>query len=156
MAPDSKDYTWDVIATYARDQRMSDMAPFGADVRRIDAALAGVFDGFAIDPKRVAVVGMSDGASYAIALGGYNADLFSSVLAFSPGMATPMPPGPRPRVFIAHGRNDRVIPFTTTTLKIAPILLQYGFDVDVELFDGVHELKPDMMAKGFAWWLPAS
>ena len=40
---------------------------------------------YAVDPSRVAVGGFSDGASYALSLGLTNGDLFTHVLAFSPG-----------------------------------------------------------------------
>ena len=75
------------------------------------------------------------------------------VMAFSPGGVAEPPPGPRPRIFIAHGDRDSVIPVETTTQGIAPGLRQLGFRVDVEVFTGGHELRPQKMADGFQWWL---
>ncbi len=153
LAPDSADYTWDVVANYGRTGRIARNGGFGIDARRIDEALAKAFERFNIDPDRIAAVGMSDGASYALALGEYNPGLFRRVLAFSPGLVLPPPAAERRPVFIAHGRSDRVIPVETVTNRIAPILKSAGFAVEVDLFDGGHELHAASMAKGFAWWL---
>ena len=80
MAPDSRGGTWDVIAGPG----------FGADVEFIDRALARVFEQVDIDPARITLGGFSDGASYALSLGLANGDLFSHILAFSPGFLAPM------------------------------------------------------------------
>ena len=48
-------------------------------------ALAWTFERYAVDPHRLAVGGVSDGASYALSLGLTNGDLFKQILAFSPG-----------------------------------------------------------------------
>jgi poly(3-hydroxybutyrate) depolymerase len=85
LAPDSRDTTWDAI----RDG-------FGADVEYLNRALAYVFDHAAIDPARVVIGGFSDGASYAISLGLANGDLFSRVVAFSPGFVVSAPPHGHP------------------------------------------------------------
>jgi len=152
LAPDSDDYTWDLIVGVGR-ARPNDPEPrFGADTARIDEALRLVFDRFAIDPDRAAAMGMSDGASYALSLGVRNPELFRSVAAFSPGHIV-SPAGGGPRVFIAHGRQDKVLAVTTTTMGIAPLLRRTGHDVQVELFNGGHELRPDMMKAAFEWWL---
>lgn len=42
--------------------------------------------GVAIDPAHVAIGGFSDGASCALSLGLVNGDLFTHVMAFSPGL----------------------------------------------------------------------
>jgi hypothetical protein len=56
-----------------------------------------------VDPTRLAVGGFSDGTSYALSLGLTNGDLFSHVLAFSPGFAVPARRRGRPRLFLSHG-----------------------------------------------------
>jgi poly(3-hydroxybutyrate) depolymerase len=77
LAPESRRSSWDIIS--ARE--------YGPDVDYIDEALEQVFGWF--DVSRVATAGFSDGASYALCLGLANGDLFSDVLAFSPGFAAP-------------------------------------------------------------------
>src|SRR5262245_7245525 len=90
LSPASEGSTWDAIE-----------GSYGRDVRTIDQALTRTFAARRVDPKRIAVCGFSDGASYALGLGLANGDLFSSVMAFSPCF---VPPGARPdgkpRIFI--------------------------------------------------------
>src|SRR6185436_5489678 len=74
LAPNSRDTTWDAITD-----------GFGPDVEFVNRALERVFTTVAIDSTRVGIGGFSDGATYAIALGLINGDLFSSVAAFSSG-----------------------------------------------------------------------
>jgi len=81
LAPDSRDGTWDGI----RGQ-------YGRDVAFLNRALERVFATVAIDPARVSIGGFSDGASYALSLGLINGDLFSRVVAFSPGFVIPGEP----------------------------------------------------------------
>jgi acetyl esterase/lipase len=65
LAPDSRGRdTWDVIR-----------GGYGPDIQFIDRALGYVFERFSIDPRRVAVGGFSDGASYALSIGLMNGDL---------------------------------------------------------------------------------
>jgi phospholipase/carboxylesterase len=65
VIPDSRQPTWDMI-----------LGDYGPDVRFIDRALALAFSKCRIDPKKVAVGGFSDGATYALSLGITNANLF--------------------------------------------------------------------------------
>jgi predicted esterase len=91
LAPQSQGRTWDIIVDV-----------LGPDVKFIDQALAYVFERLAVDPKRTALAGFSDGASYALTLGLMNGDLFSHILAFSPGFAAPKEHQDHPRIFISH------------------------------------------------------
>src|SRR5262245_32939080 len=78
LAPDSRLRTWDVL-----------MGGYGPDVAFIDAALEQTFRRYAIDPAHLAIEGFSDGASYGLSLGVANGDLFTHILAFSPGFMAP-------------------------------------------------------------------
>src|SRR5262249_47241789 len=99
LAPNSREYTWDAI-----------LGTFGPDVELLNRALDWVFKQAAIDPARVAIGGFSDGATYALSLGLINGDLFSRVVAFSPGFVVEGLPEGRPRVFISHGTSDHILP----------------------------------------------
>jgi phospholipase/carboxylesterase len=134
IAPQAQGATWDFLR-----------GGFGPDVARVDRALAAVFAGHAIDPERIAIGGFSDGASYALTLGLANGDLFRSVLAFSPGFeAAPIHKG-RPRVFIAHGTGDPVLPIDRTSHRIVPALQRLHLDVRYHEFDGGHVVPPDVV-----------
>ncbi len=54
--------------------------------------------------------GFSDGASYALSIGLTNGDLFTHVVAFSPGFASPVTYTGKPPVFVSHGTHDEVLP----------------------------------------------
>jgi phospholipase/carboxylesterase len=135
LAPKSAGPTWDGV----RDG-------FGPDVEAIDIALDAAFSRFPVDPERVAIGGFSDGASYALSLGVTNGDLFSRVLAFSPGfLRTVVRRGSRPKIFISHGTADRVLPIDRCSRRLVPRLHAEGYDVDYREFAGRHEVPPDQV-----------
>ena len=96
LAPKSRGRTWDLLA-----------GGYGPDVEFIDRALEQTLGRLAVDPERLAVGGFSDGASYALSLGIDNGDLFSHVLAFSPGFSAPAERRGMPPVFVSHGTADQ-------------------------------------------------
>ena len=135
VVPESRGGTWDVIG-----------GGYGPDVAFIDRAMEQVFARYAVDPARIAVAGFSDGASYALSLGLTNGDLFSDVLAFSPGFAAPAKAVGRPRVFISHGEDDRILPIDRCSRVLAPRLRRAGYDLDYREFAGGHVVPPEMTA----------
>ncbi|MFF5202172.1 alpha/beta hydrolase [Micromonospora parva] len=138
VAPDSSAASWDLIA-----------GGFGADVRRIDALLATVFDGYPV--ADVTVGGFSDGASYALSLGLANGDLIDAVVAFSPGFAAPPVTHGRPRVFISHGVDDRVLPIDVCSRRLVPHLRDLGYDVTYEEFSGGHDIPVPVRDSAISW-----
>ena len=97
LALTSRGPTWDAVEGRGR---------YGSDAAAIDRSLEGVFSYYAVDPTRIAVGGYSDGASYALSLGITNGDLFTHVLAFSPGFMVPAGQRGSPRIFVSHGTRD--------------------------------------------------
>ena len=146
VGPVAKDVTWDVIATSRElDTRRTrpSLAPtrFGEDARRIDRDLAALFASAPIDPKRIALLGFSDGASYSLSLGLANPQLFSWVIAFSPGFALwPKHVSLGQKIFIAHGTQDTRLPFEATRDDIVKPLRAAGVEVQFRSFDGDHVL----------------
>ena len=140
LAPDSRGPTWDVL-----------MGGFGSDVDFIDAALDGVFDEVAVDPRRLIVSGFSDGASYALSLGLGNGDLFSHVIAFSPGFMAPDARRGNPPLFISHGTGDRVLNIDACSRSLVPILEQAGYRVTYAEFDGGHEVPRSVLRSALEW-----
>src|SRR5262245_5728188 len=130
VVPDARDNTWDGI-----DSRI------GPDVEFIDAALGHAFQRVPIDPTRLAIGGASDGASYALSLGLATGDLFTHLIAFAPGwIFRPGPPVGRPRIFIAHGTRDRVLPIEFTSRRMVPRLRDAGYDVTYREIDAAHQV----------------
>jgi predicted esterase len=100
LSPASQEGTWDAIRS-----------GYGPDVRFIDQALAKVFAQRRVDPRKIAVCGFSDGASYALGLGISNGNLFRAVLAFSPGFVpTGVAERGNPRIFVSHGTKPALGP----------------------------------------------
>jgi phospholipase/carboxylesterase len=144
LVPESRGKTWDVVHE-----------GFGPDVKFINNALAWVFNRYDVDQRHLAVAGFSDGASYALSLGITNGDLFSHVMAFSPGFALPASQHGAPRMFISHGNLDAILPIANTK-RIVSRLQSAGYDVRFEEFSGPHRTPVDITAKAFAWFTAAS
>lgn len=140
VSPDSRGATWD--RTYGS---------FGPDSRFIDNALSDTFLRCDIDRQRMAILGFSDGASYALSLGRTNGDLFSKIVAFSPGFMKPNVERGKPGVFVSHGIRDSILRIDRTSRRLVPRLRENGYDVTYEEFDGTHEIPPAIAADAFAW-----
>ena len=143
LAPDSRGVTWDL-----------GLGGFGPDVVFLDEALQYTFERCRIDPSRIAFGGFSDGASYALSLGVLNGDLFSHLVAYSPGffLVSERVVG-RPRVFVSHGTEDQVLPVTTTRDLIVPEFRNSGYDVVYEEFIGGHQVPSAITEAALDWFL---
>lgn len=142
LAPESRRQTWDVIA-----------GGYGPDVTFIDRALEQTFKRYAIDAKRIAFGGFSDGASYALSLGIINGDLATHVIAFSPGFMAPTRQQGAPRLFISHGTRDQVLPIERCSRRIVPQVKRAGFDVRYREFDGSHTIPPEIAREAVDWFV---
>jgi predicted esterase len=94
-----------------------------------------------VDEHAMAIAGFSDGASYALSVGLMNGHMFSDILAFSPGFMAPLRREGQPRVFIAHGKEDKVL-LVQRGQDLALRLTQQGYNVTYEEFDGAHIVSP--------------
>ena len=118
LAPNSREQTWDALVD-----------GFGPDVEFLNRALERAFETVAVDVKRIAVGGFSDGATYAISLGLINGDLFNHVVGFSPGFVVSGAQQGKPRFFISHGTRDHILPIDRCGRGIATDLKARGYDV---------------------------
>ena len=141
LAPASRQKTWDII-----------FGQYGSDIALIDTALDQVFSRYAIDQNRLAIGGFSDGASYALSVGITNGDLFTHVIAFSPGFMAPARQQGKPRLFISHGTRDEVLPIDRCSRKLVPQLKRAGYDVLYREFDGSHTLPPEIARSSVTWF----
>ena len=137
LSPDSRDRSWDGIR-----------GSLGPDVDFLNRALTRVFETVDVDPARVSVGGFSDGATYALTLGLINGDLFSRVIAWSPGFYVEDEVRGKPRFFISHGRDDEILPIARCSRVIVPRLQQRGYQVTYREFDGGHTMPPEMIREG--------
>jgi phospholipase/carboxylesterase len=127
---------------------------FGRDAAVINRALGVAASQCAIDRKRLAIGGFSDGASYALSLGIANGDLFQNVIAFSPGYFIGKPRRGHPALFIAHGVSDEILPLDVCSRRFVPSLRQAGYTVEYREFFGGHEV-PDAVSDRAMDWLTA-
>ena len=143
VAPDSRGQTWDLI----------EGGGFGPDVAFIDRALDAVASRGGVDLTRLALGGVSDGATYALSLGLGNGDLFEALVAFSPGGVAAAELVGKPRVFVSHGTIDPILPIDTSSRAIVPMLEGAGYEVTYREFEGGHTVPPPVADAALAWWL---
>jgi phospholipase/carboxylesterase len=142
LAPASRDRTWDLLVGRR----------YGPDLDLIDRALEQTFSRYTVAPERIAIGGFSDGASYALSLGITNGDLFTHVIAFSPGFMAPAGQTGSPRIFVSHGTRDRVLPIDRCSRTIVPQLKRAGYEVLYREFDGGHTISPDIALEAVGWF----
>jgi phospholipase/carboxylesterase len=140
VAPDSRDYTWDVIYN-----------TYSVDADFIDGALRFAFARVRVDPARVSIAGFSDGGSYSLSLGLVNGDFFSRIVAYSPGFVAAGNRHGLPKVLITHGTRDGVLPINQTSRVIVPALKEAGYDVEYHEFDGGHGVSQALLEQSVEW-----
>lgn len=140
FAPNARDTTWDAITD-----------SFGPDVQFLNLAFERVFEMLNVDPARLAIGGFSDGATYAIALGLINGDLFKRVLGCSPGFLIDGATVGKPSFFISHGTQDNILPIDRCGRRVANDLRSRGYEVTFREFQGRHEIPGDVMREGLKW-----
>jgi phospholipase/carboxylesterase len=142
LAPASREHSWDLLVGRR----------YGHDAALIDRALEHTFSRYAVDPAHLAIGGFSDGASYALTLGITKGDLFTHVIAFSPGFVAPARHTGSPRIFVSHGTRDGVLPIDRCSRRIVPELERGGYDVLYREFDGGHTILPEIASEAVGWF----
>jgi phospholipase/carboxylesterase len=142
LAVESRATTWDGV-----------LQQFGPDVAFIDSALHYAFDRCSVVPSRVYLAGVSDGATYTISLALANGDLFPRAVAFFPAAIRESNSGRhgKSEFFIAHGRQDNVIPVSRSRNDIVPALRQDGYTVEYLEYDGGHQVIPSVSDAAAEW-----
>ena len=141
LAPKSRGATWDLQTRH------------GLDTPVIDGELHQVFSRYAVDREHVAVAGFSDGASFALSLGLSNGELFSAVLAFSPGYMAPDTLRGKPRLHLTHGTADHVLNIDLCSRALVTRLRASGYAVEYREFDGGHAVPPEVVTRAARWFL---
>jgi phospholipase/carboxylesterase len=140
LAPESRDRTWDAIR-----------GEYGPDIDFLNRALTHTFDRCAVDRRRLAIGGFSDGASYGLSVGLASGDLFTHIVACSPGFVIPGPARGKPRIFLSHGTADQILAIDTTSRRIVPELKRAGYDLTYREFEGPHTVTPAIAREGLEW-----
>ena len=143
LAPISRSGSWDIIS-YDR---------FGPDIAFINQALVNTFQRYNINGAKLAIGGFSDGASYALSVGLSNGDLFSHIIAFSPGFFYTIETNGKSRVFISHGTFDDILQIGSCSRRIVPRLQKQGYDLIYDEFDGTHVIPSHVSERAVKWFL---
>jgi phospholipase/carboxylesterase len=114
------------------------------DVEFVDRALQRAFARCKVDPRRVGVGGFSSGGGMTLWLGLLNGELFRAVIVLSGGGSLPDDRVGKPRVFVAHGTLDRVIPIERGGDVIVRELRDQGYAVTYRRFRGGHRVLPSI------------
>jgi phospholipase/carboxylesterase len=142
LAPDSRDErTWDLV-----------LGQYGPDVEFLMAAFQKVLRQCSVDRQQLTVGGHSDGASYSLSFGITNGDVFRKVISLSPGVMSPADARGKPKMFIAHGISDPVMPIDDTSRKFVPQLKRLGYDVTYQEYEGGHGAPAAIVRGAFEWW----
>lgn len=130
LVPRSVQPTWDLIAG---DER--------PDLDFLEWAYDLIYRRYPVDPERQALLGYSDGASYALSVGLSNPRLFRAVMGWAAGFAaiddTNLRPGDRkPPVLLEYGSHDELFPFDRIALPMRAELERLGYRVEFRVDEG--------------------
>jgi predicted esterase len=142
-----------LLAPAARGPTWSLLLGTGDDLHTVDRALTQAYARCRIDSARVGIGGFSDGATYALSLGVANGRLFHAIMALSPGGVHARKRIGKPRIFVAHGTNDHVLPFAQTRNDLVPELRREGYAVTFRSFVGGHSAPAGISHAAVRWFL---
>lgn len=130
LVPRSVAPTWDLIVGGAR-----------TDLDFLEYAYDLIYRRYPVDAFRQALVGYSDGASYALSVGLSNPGLFSAVMAWAAGFCVLDPEGkqsaePAPRLYLEYGTHDELFPFEQIALPMKENLEKAGYDLTFSVDEG--------------------
>jgi phospholipase/carboxylesterase len=142
VAIGSASLTWDLVQSRGL---------FGVDVPRVNRALDWLFDRCRVDTARLSLAGFSDGASYAVAMGRVNGDLFNRVIAYSPAAYYLTGAAGKPEFYVTHGSLDDVASVDTTRVTTVPNLRALGYSVEYHEFVGGHGVPQGLLDASMTW-----
>ena len=82
-----------------------------------------------------------------------NGDLFSKIIAFSPGGAFAPATSGHPPVFISGGTLDPIFPIDQSAVLAACELVAAGYTVAYVQFNGGHDVPQDVTSRSMGWFL---
>lgn len=140
LIPRSVDPTWDLIVGGERH-----------DLDFLEYAYDLIYRRYPIDPLQQALIGYSDGASYALSVGLCNSGLFSALMVWAAGFLVVDPAtaaefrqpeanaaamAPKPRIYLEYGTHDELFSFEQVALPMRANLESAGFDVTFSVDEG--------------------
>lgn len=130
LIPRSVHPTWDLIACDERPDL--DFLAWAYDL---------IYRRYPIDPARQALVGYSDGASYALSVALSNPHIFRAVMAWAAGFLALdtrrlAPEDPKPEILLEYGTHDELFPFEQVALPMRENLEKLGYRVEFRTDQG--------------------
>lgn len=130
LVPRSLAPTWDLIAGGGR--RDLDFLEFAYDL---------IYRRFPIDPRRQALMGYSDGASYALSIGISNPGIFRAIMGWAAGFVAVddrqiRDDDPKPDILLEYGTHDPVFPFEQIALPMRESLERAGYRLEFRVDEG--------------------
>ena len=147
LVPRSLHPTWDLIA-----------APGRPDLDFLEYAYDLICRRYPVDAGRQALLGYSDGASYALSVGLSNPRLFRAIMGWAAGFATLDPEAridgePRPDVLLEYGTHDPLFPFEQVALPMRDTLQRAGYRVEFRVDEGGrHWPSGDFLPESLDWF----
>ena len=150
--PMSLDNTWDLRAAVATGQA-------SADTAFISHIIDCLMRDYRVDAGRIALMGFSDGGSYALSLAVSNPGVFQAAMSWSAGYYQNAPVASAassslPHIFHAHGRADELFNFEKVALPMRRSLRSSGHNVTSHnVLSAGHSAPSDFASLAVGWWL---
>lgn len=144
VVPESKGPTWDYLLTCQRK-----------DMDFIQSAINEVRRRVWVDDKRIAVMGMSDGASLALSMALRNPRVFTTALVQATGFFhDPLPTSLKPRVYMEYGEEDQLFEPTRVALPNRDRLREDGCFVEFVMVPSAgHMVREEFFSAALDFWL---
>jgi phospholipase/carboxylesterase len=147
LVPRSVLPTWDLIASAERP-----------DLDFLEYAYDLIYRRYPIDRERQALLGYSDGASYALSMGLSNPQIFRAIMAWAAGFIA-LEPGfdpdaaRKPDLLLEYGTHDPIFPFEHVALPMRANLERAGYSVEWRVDQGgKHWPSPDFLPEALDWF----
>jgi phospholipase/carboxylesterase len=147
LVPRSKLPTWDLIAS-----------PERPDLDFLEYAYDLIYRRYPVDAGRQALLGYSDGASYALSVGLSNPHLFRAVMGWAAGFIALDPTfnldaDRKPLVLLEYGTHDQLFPFERVAIPMRENLRKAGYTVEFRVDQGgKHWPSPDFLPEALDWF----
>ena len=147
LVPRSLLPTWDLIASAERP-----------DLDFLEYAYDLIYRRYPVDPDRQALLGYSDGASYALSVGLSNPRIFRAVMGWAAGFIALAPDfdpdaAPKPAVLLEYGTHDELFPFDRVALPMRENLRRAGYTVEFRVDQGgKHWPSADFLPEALDWF----
>jgi phospholipase/carboxylesterase len=147
LIPRSQHQTWDLLA--AGDRPDLDFLEWAYDL---------IYRRYPVDPDRQALIGYSDGASYALSVGLSNPGIFRAVMGWAAGFVvfdptSFSPQDPKPSVLLEYGTQDQLFPFERVAIPMREKLERMGYTVNFRVDEGGrHWPSGDFQPEALDWF----